>query len=309
MARSSSRFSPVESLGDARTSALQRDVAVLASEIGERNLRADKQLRALVAAREYIAAELARAGYRVRRQHYWARGVAVENLEVELRGTDLAHEIVVIGAHYDTVTSTNGANDNASGVAALLAAARSAAAMKWFRRTVRFVAFCTEEPPFTRTTEMGSWVYARECRRRGEPIVAMLSLETLGYYADAARATHAPFPLNHGSPWRPDFVAVVGNLSSRSVVARVVEAMRQVARLRCKGASLPGMLPGVGSSDHWSFWKEGYSAAMLTDTAWLRYRHYHRPTDTVEKLDYVRLSRATIGVDCAVESLATSSRR
>jgi hypothetical protein len=283
---------------------LERDVAVLAGEIGERHLLDVNCRRALREAREYIAAELVAAGHKLERQSYIVRNAAVENLVVEVPGTDKRGEIIVVGAHYDTADNTPGANDNASRVAALLALARSAARGPARRRTVRFVAFCTEEPPFTRTRAMGSWVYARACRQRGDDIVGMLSLETIGYYEGSHHARHAPFPLNYVSPWRADFLAVLGNLRSRELVAEVVGAFDEAGEVRCKGAALPGVIPGVRSSDQWSFWKEGYRAAMLTDTAWLRYRHYHRPTDTPDKLDYLGLALVTAGVTHALDRLA-----
>ena len=293
---------------DEVTTHLKRDVAVLAGDFGERNLRDSKRRGALQAAREYIAGELAAAGHTVSRQTYVVGDAHAENLEVEVRGTDMADEIIVVGAHYDTAENTPGANDNASGVAALLAIARHPLSGIAWRRTVRLVAFCTEEPPFTRTAEMGSWIYARACRRHGDAIAGMLSLETLGYYADSHHPEHAPFPLRHASPWRPDFLAVLGNLSSRELVAQVVSAFEETANIRCVGAALPGILPGVRSSDHWSFWKEGYRAVMLTDTAWLRYRHYHRPSDTPDKLDFRRLTKVISSVAHALDRLANAER-
>ncbi len=284
---------------------LQRDVGVLASEIGERHLLDVNHRRALREAREYIAGELVGGGHKIRRQSYIVRNAAVENLEVELRGTDKPGEIIVVGAHYDTAENTPGADDNASGVAALLALARTAALAPRRRRTVRLVAFCTEEPPFTRTPAMGSWVYARACRRRGDDIVAMLSLETIGCFGDSHHAPHAPFPLSY-APWHQDFLAVFGNLRSRELVRQIVSAFDEAGEIRCKGVSLPGVLPGVRSSDQWSFWKEGYRAAMLTDTAWLRNRHYHRPTDTPEKLDFLRLALAVSSVNYALDRLAVA---
>ena len=300
---------PVEIAGsDEVTARLKRDVSVLATEIGERNLRDPTRRRALRAAREYIAAELTAAGHTVSRQTYAVGDASVENLEIELRGADKADEIIVVGAHYDTAEHTPGANDNASGVAALLAIARHALSGIGRRRTLRLVAFCTEEPPFTRTAAMGSWVYARACRRHGDAIAGMLSLETLGYYAESHRPKHAPFPLSHASPWRADFLAVLGNLGSRELVAQVVAAFGETAKIRCVGAALPGFLPGVRSSDQWSFWKEGYPAIMLTDTAWLRYRHYHRPSDTSDKLDFPRLCKVTSSVAHALDRLANTER-
>jgi Zn-dependent M28 family amino/carboxypeptidase len=286
------------------TARLKRDISVLADQIGERNLRDPQRRRALEAARDYIAAEFAATCSAVHRQSYVVQKARVENLEIEFPGTDKADEIVVVGAHYDTAANTPGANDNASGVAALLAVARDAARRVGRRRTVRLVAFCTEEPPFTRTPDMGSWVYARACRRRGDAVVGMLSLEMLGCYDDSHRPEHAPFPFNYASPWRADFLAVVGDLASRELVTRIADVFERAGQVRCIGAALPGFLPGVRSSDHWSFWKEGYRAAMLTDTAWLRYRHYHRPSDTPDKLDYGRLGKVTSVVARALDQLA-----
>jgi len=285
---------------------LRRDVTVLASEIGERNLRDEPRRRSLAAAREYIVSELVAAGHAVQRQSYTVRDVAVENIEIELPGKDNEAESIVVGAHYDTAEGTPGANDNSSGVAALLEIARGAAKISREGRTVRLVAFCTEEPPYTRTPVMGSWVYARACRRRRDRLLGMLSLETIGYYARSRRAEHAPFPLNYVSPWRPDFLAVFGNLSSRELVAEVVRSFERQGQVRCKGVVLPGALPGVRSSDQWSFWKEGYRGVMLTDTAFLRYRHYHRPTDTPDKLDFERLAQVTSGAMRAIHRLAMS---
>jgi Zn-dependent M28 family amino/carboxypeptidase len=291
---------------EAMTARVKRDVSVLATDIGERNLRDPARRRALQAAREYIAAELTAAGHAVNRQTYVVGDTAAENLEIEVRGVDKPHEIIVVGAHYDTASKTPGANDNASGVAALLAIAQKGATGLKSSRTIRLVAFCTEEPPFTRTAVMGSRVYARACRRRKDAIVAMLSLEMLGCYDESRGGKHAPFPLRLAAPWRANFLAVVGNLGSRELVGRVVAAFEEENVLPCKGAALPAILPGVRSSDHWSFWKEGYRAVMLTDTAWLRYRHYHQPSDTPDKLDFPRLAKAASGVTRALDRLANA---
>jgi Zn-dependent M28 family amino/carboxypeptidase len=286
-----------------REARLERDVVALAETLGERNLRDAKRRGALIDAREHIVSALGSAGHTVRRQPYFASGEAVQNVEVECRGSDLAQEIVVFGAHYDTAAKTPGANDNASGVATLLEIARNVGALR-LRRTVRLVAFCTEEPPFTRTKEMGSLVHAQAARQRGDHIVGMLSLEMLGCFARDGRARHAPFPLNWVSPWRPDFVAVIGNLRSHALVADVARELHDPEHMRSKSLALPGLLPGVRSSDQWSYWKVGYPAAMITDTAWLRYRHYHRVTDTPEKLDYARMGHVTAGILRALDRLA-----
>jgi len=288
---------------------LKSDVTALSVDIGERNLRDEAHYRRLLLARNFIASRFSNAGLLPRLHRYRAARHEVANIEVELRGTAWPDEVVVIGAHYDSAPRSPGANDNATGVAALLAMAQAFARLgQRPRRTLRFLAFCTEEPPFTHTREMGSHVYARRCRERHERVVAMLSLETLGTYFHGPRAPEAPFPLNLFSPLPGDFLAVVGNLSSRALVKQVEGAFPYDESLRCRGLALPGQLPGVRSSDHVSFWRHGYPAVMVTDTAWVRSRHYHRPTDTIEKLDFPMLARAVSGLEHVTRELAGMPR-
>ncbi|HEU4887324.1 MAG TPA: M28 family peptidase, partial [Thermoanaerobaculia bacterium] len=161
---------------------LRKDVAALC-ELGERSTFIPENLKAAAA---LLDRELTAAGYRVERHTYRVErdGMDVDNLIVEIRGSVRPKEIVVIGAHYDSVTGTEGADDNASGAAVLLALARRFARAKP-ERTLRFVAFVNEEPPHFQTRDMGSWQYAKRCHDRGEHLAAMLSLESLGYYDDA----------------------------------------------------------------------------------------------------------------------------
>jgi len=228
---------------------LKSHVAKLAGEIGERNVYL---IRKLNAAADYIEATFTNAGHVVSRQSYVASGETCYNLEVEIRGTARPDEIVVIGAHYDSVSGSTGANDNGSGVAALLALAKMPALQKP-ARTLRFVAFVNEEPPFFWTTNQGSLVYARRCKERGEKIVAMLSLETIGFYRDERGTQKYPFPLGLFYPSRGNFVAFVGNTASAGLVRRCIKTFRARAAFPSEGGALPGSLPGVGWSDHWSF--------------------------------------------------------
>jgi len=284
---------------------LRRDVSHLTVEIGERNVpnRPDE----LAEAADYIEGRFTAAGYTVSRQAYDVSGRSCCNLEVEIPGAARAgeDEIVIIGAHYDTVYGTPGANDNTSGVAALLALARRFSGRK-IDRTLRFVAFANEEPPFFQTDQMGSRVYACRCRQRGENVVAMLSLETIGYYDDAPGSQKYPPPFGLMYPSEGNFIAFVGNVSSRGLVRRVVEAFRRNEQFPSEGAALPAFVPGVGLSDQWSFWQEGYPAVMVTDTAMFRYPHYHRPTDTVDKVDFDRLARVVRGLDAAITALVSA---
>ena len=279
---------------------LRQYVEALAGRIGERNLR---QYRNLVDAAETIEQALADCGYAVERQEYDVEGRTCVNLAAEIPGADRREEIVVVGGHYDSVLFCPGANDNGTGVAATLALAR---ALSDFRpsRTLRFLCFVNEEPPFFQTANMGSRVYAKRCRQRGENITAMICLETIGYYSDEKGSQHYPPPLGLLYPSTGDFIAFVGNYGSRVLVRQVVGSFRRQAEFPSEGGAVPGVLPGIGWSDHWSFWKEGYPALMVTDTAPFRYPHYHQPTDTPDKIDYERTARVVSGVQAVVRELA-----
>jgi Zn-dependent M28 family amino/carboxypeptidase len=172
---------------------------------------------------------------------------------------------------------------------------------------VRFVAFVNEEPPFFTSGEMGSRVYARACRARNDDIVAMLSLETIGYYSDAPRSQAYPAPFGLLYPDTGNFVTFVANYRSRPLLHQVMSAFRANAQFPSEGAAAPEWIPGVGWSDHWSFWKEGYPGVMVTDTALFRYPHYHTSQDTPEKLDYPRMARVFSGLQQVMRALAESA--
>ena len=279
--------------------ALRRDVVELAEKIGERNV---EKYAALKKAADYVEAELRVAGPVVRHS-YLASGRSCDNLEVEFRGASTPQEIVVVGAHYDSVLHSPGANDNASGVAGLLALARSLAKSAP-ARTLRLVAFVNEEPPHFRTEEMGSRVYARRCRERGDRVVAMLSLETIGCFTDEPDTQKYPAPLGLFYPSQGNFIAFVGNVSSRALVRRCVKTFRAEAAFPSEGAALPSFLPGVGWSDHESFWEHGVPALMVTDTAPFRFPHYHLRSDTPDTIDFERSARVVAGIERVVRELA-----
>jgi Zn-dependent M28 family amino/carboxypeptidase len=251
---------------------LHSHVQTLAGQIGERNIFHHDRL---VMAAEYIRTTLSGAGYEVRLQLYEVAGKICENVEAEVRGSRRPDDIIVIGAHYDSVRGSPGANDNASGVAAMLALA-CAFAKTTPARTLRFVSFANEEPPLFQTEHMGSRVYAKRSRERGEQIVLMLSLETIGYYSDEPGSQHLLFPLNLIYPSTGNFIAFVGNVENGFLVRQLVGSFRQQAQFPSEGGALWGVIPGVGWSDHWAFWKEGFPAVMVTDTALFRYPAYHK---------------------------------
>ncbi|WP_447986147.1 M28 family peptidase [Nitrospira sp. Nam74] len=280
---------------------LRADVHTLAGDIGERNIACFENLQR---AASFIRTSVQSYGLAVSRYTYEVNGRFCDNLEVEMAGPIGRDEIIIIGAHYDSIRGGPGANDNGSGVAALLALARLFAHDR-FGCTVRFVFFVNEEPPYVRTPKMGSLVYARECRRRGERIVAMLSLETIGYFPCLDPPLRDPWPVRTLlRPFQGNFLAVVGNRPSRRLVRDVARWLRQGTRVPIMPVSVPGFLPGVKSSDHWSFWQCRYPALMLTDTAPFRYPFYHTTQDTPDKLSYRALADVVIGLRHAIASLS-----
>ena len=280
---------------------LKHHVAELAGRIGERNVWRPE---AMTDAAAYIRKTLEDAGYAVSLQPFSSRGQTVNNIEAILPGHGAADEIIVVGAHYDSVADSPGADDNASGVAALLELARLLAGTT-LPRTVRFVAFANEEAPFFYGNEMGSNLYAERAQAQGARIEAMLSLETMGYYTDQPGSQRYPFPFSYLYPDTGNFIGFVGNFSSRPLVRQAVGAFRASTGFPSEGVAAPSGMEGIHWSDHWSFWQAGYPAIMVTDTAPFRYPHYHTTADTPEQLDYSSLARVTVGLAEVVRVLAS----
>ena len=285
---------------------LRANVQKLAGEIGERNMW---HYAALNAAADFIEDSFSRAGLRTRRDSYETGGQPCHNIEAEISGSQQGAvvssppPIIIIGAHYDSVFGSPGANDNGSGVAAVLALARRFAGRKT-EHTLRFVAFVNEEPPYFSSGEMGSQVYARRCKERGDEIAAMISLETIGYFSDAPDSQTYPSPgLGLFYPKVGNFIGFVSNVHSRAMLHRVIALFRQHAKIPSEGASLPAFIPGVSWSDQWSFWQHGYPAIMITDTAPFRYPYYHSSNDTPDKLDYDRFTLVVSGMEKVIENL------
>jgi len=281
-------------------SALDRDLTHLAVTIGERNV--DQAPLALGQAADWIEASLAASGYVPQRQTFEIRQVPCSNLEVELVGAREPSAIVLIGAHYDTAYGTPGADDNGSGVVALLALARHYAGMPR-AKTLRFVFFVNEEPPFFWGPDMGSVRYARRSRARNEDIRAMFALETLGHFDEAPGSQRYPFPMSALYPDRGNFVAFVGNTDSRDLVRKSVATFRGTTGFPSEGAALPDKTTGVGWSDHEPFWNQGYPALMVTDTALFRGTHYHTKDDVRAVVDVERLARITVGLERVIDAL------
>jgi hypothetical protein len=287
---------------------LRTHVDRLAGLIGPRHL--GKPV-ALEAAATYIEREFQAFGDAVERQWYEAQNQRTCNLVVERPGTSRSDEIVILGAHYDTVWMTPGADDNASAIAVLIEAARLLRPTS-FRRTVRFVAFTCEEPPHFHLETMGSQIYARACRERNEQIIGMLCLEMVGYFTNAegnqALPPAIPKRLRWLFPRRGDFLAAVGNLRSWRLAWSFRRGFKRAVRFPLFSMVFPEAVHEIRLSDNSSFWDQGYPALMLTDTSFLRNPHYHQPTDTPETLDYERMAQVTLGVAGSLRRLARSQR-
>jgi len=293
------RLPPLTSAQASLREELRRDVEKLAGQIGERNIW---HYQNLTAAADFLEASLAEAGCKVNRQNFQAEKKTCCNIEAQIIGTKHPDRIVIIGAHYDSVYRSPGANDNASAVAAALALARRFADEK-NNRTLRFVFFANEEPPFFQTNQMGSLVYAKSCREKKEKIIAMLSLETIGYYNDKPKSQKYPPPLSLFYPSTADFIGFLGNLSSRKLLHKVVASFRKNCKFPSQAGAYPEFIPGISWSDHCSFWRQDYPAIMVTDTAPFRYPYYHAPEDTPDKINYDSLTRVTTGLQTVITEL------
>ena len=278
---------------------MRTTVEHLAGPLAERHTGAPETLEAAAA---WLEAAWSDQGYEPRSHTFEAHGVETRNVWVELEGATHPEEVLVIGAHYDSFGGMPAADDNASGVALLLELSR-ALFPEEPDRTLRFIAFTNEEPPHFQRETMGSLVQAERSRRAGERIVGMLSLECVGYYRTEAGSQEYP-ALGAFYPDTGDFIAFVGDRSSRAFVRRCIGLFRDQRVLPSEGIAAPSSIPGISWSDHWSYSRAGYPAVMVTDTAPFRNPNYHEPTDTADTLDYERMARLATGLEEVVWELA-----
>lgn len=252
---------------------------------------------------DYIKKVLEDLGLSYELQAYNCQGKSFSNIIVTIPGQKEPKEIFLIGAHYDTVPLTPGADDNASAVAVLLEICRI---LKDYRpgKTLKLVFFVLEEPPHFRTSYMGSYVYAKKAREMNEQIFGMISLEMLGYYNDTRGGQTFPLPLmNFFYPTVPNFIAVVGNLKSKKLVKQIEAAVKKSSSIPVETLSTIKFVPGVDFSDHASFWRMGYPAVMITDTAFYRNPHYHTPGDTIDTLNFEKMAEVLKGLIQAAKDL------
>lgn len=251
---------------------------------------------------DYVGREFEQAKGVVTEQSYQVGGKTYRNVIAQF-GPDTSERIVV-GAHYDTAGPFPGADDNASGIAGLIELARLLGQAALPMR-VELVAFSLEEPPYFRTQQMGSAVHATSLVKQGVRVRAMLSLEMLGYFNDAAGSQKFPASfLTAFYPSQGNFIAVVGTFSEGLLVRRVKVAMLEASPLPVFSIAAPRFVPGVDFSDHLNYLQAGYGALMITDTAFYRNPNYHAPSDRPETLDYKRMAMVISGVYFAILALA-----
>jgi Peptidase family M28 len=277
---------------------LERDVRILSIDFAPRDY---SHVGNLDRSADYIHGQLQSAGAQVSEQGFNVNGRVYRNV-IGKFGPDQGERIIV-GAHYDGEGLKPAADDNASGVAGLLELARLVGQTNP-ERTVEFVAYSLEEPPFFRTPEMGSAFHAARVQKEGVNVRAMFSLEMIGFFSDTPGSQRFPNPVIE--PFYPstgNFIAVVGNLGQMRLVRRVKGAMAGAAPLRVCSINAPAWIPGIDFSDHLNYNNAGFPAIMVTDTAFYRNSAYHTPGDTADRLDYNRMAMVVEQVHAAVKEL------
>jgi Zn-dependent M28 family amino/carboxypeptidase len=268
--------------------------------LGERTLVKYENLNS---AREYINDRFMRYGYNPVEETYTVDKKIVANISAEIPGKEKPEEIILVGAHYDTVENTAGADDNASGIAGLLELSRLAAGAD-FKRTVRFTAFTLEEPPYFSTEEMGSMVNAAGCRKRNEDIRVMICLEMIGYGGKNIRQKYPPGWECGNYPKNGDFLSVVTLPSSSEYAHLFKKVYNSSAAKKIHDIIAPASVPGISHSDHFSFIRNEFSAIMLTDTGFYRNDNYHGSEDTLDTLNFSFLADNIINISKALTVLA-----
>ena len=272
---------------------IKQDVEALASTDEARNYQ---NIHALNQAADYIKSEWEKLGVEVTEQKFNAVGLEYKNLICSFGPKDA--ERIIVGAHYDVCDEQEGADDNASGVAGILEIARL---LKEHNPTLKYridlVAYSLEEPPFFRTELMGSHVHAQSLRQNEIPVRAMVCLEMIGYFSEEKGSQDYPLGLlKLFYPNKGNFITVVGKLRDGGITRQVKKNMIEGSDIDVRSINAPTSLPGIDFSDHLNYWKFGYRAIMVNNTAFYRNKNYHEVTDTPETLDYQKMAEVIEGV-------------
>lgn len=282
---------------------LREDVATLATRFHPRDWRHTGNLDRCA---DFVAQRFGAAGAVVEYQGYAVQGREYRNV-IGRFGAGGGPRIVV-GAHYDTYGEMPGADDNASGVAVLLALAELVGAHAP-DLAVDLVAYTLEEPPFFDTPHMGSAVHAASLAAGQSACLGVIVLEMVGFFSDEPGSQGYPSPLLRLMyPGRGDFIAVVSRWDQGGWIRTVKAAMQGTTALPVHSLRSPSFVPGIDLSDHMSYWPHGIPSLMVTDTAFYRNPFYHTPDDTPEKLDYRRMAQVAVAVFEALRTLGTRAR-
>ncbi len=258
--------------------------------IGERSVRVPDNLAKTA---NYIQSFYEAIGLTVYTEPYDYQELTVANVVANISSNTRPGRRYLVGAHYDSVAGTVGADDNASAIAVQLEIARNLKILfdqKQYDMSVKFVSFALEEPPAYGTKYMGSRVYAKKARQEQEKIDGMICLEMVGYTCHEPGCQTYLLPLRFmGFPKEGNFIGIVSNFKSGGFaedLLRSFETNKELPVVKLRVPFNGWIIPSVRLSDHASFWDQGYKAVMVTDSAFLRNPHYHLPSDTMEKLDY-----------------------
>ncbi len=275
---------------------LYEHILYLTQDIGERSIRYPNNLKRTA---EYITDFYQSFDLTVDLESYNYKNLDVHNIITQIEGEAKDGKHFLLGAHYDSVSGSVGADDNASAIAVQLETARYLQKLQLIPNKVSFVSFALEEPPVFGTPYMGSKVHAKGLKKSKEEIDGMLCLEMIGYTCHQPGCQDYPITTKRLSKSIGDFIAVVGTGGSKYLSAEVAKAFRFNPNLPVLKINVPlkgYLFPPVRMSDHASFWDEGYKAVMITDSAFYRNPHYHKKTDTIDTLNFEFMAELTKGL-------------
>ncbi|MCB1215096.1 MAG: M28 family peptidase, partial [Deltaproteobacteria bacterium] len=250
----------------------------------------------------YIEKELKPYTNNLQIQSYTAQDKTFKNIIAHFKGNSSQAKLYVIGAHYDAYQGLPGADDNASGIAGLIELARILSESP-IQDSVELVAYASEEPPYFRSEDMGSFRHAQKLKNQQKEIELMVSLEMIGYFSDQDGSQDYPLAfLKYFYPKQGNFIALVSNFKNMGALRKFKTKFKKHSEIPVYSLNAFSLVPGIDFSDHYSYWQEDYPALMLTDTAFYRNKAYHTGQDTPDRLDYERMAKVIDGLYYALQS-------
>jgi len=298
--RPETALAPLDRAGERLRDDLLFHVEHLSLKIGPRNVSKGDTLEQ---AAGYIENALSSMGYQPQTQEWVLHGKTLRNVWVDVPGTMVLNELVVVAAHYDSYRSSPGADGNGSGVAALLELAERLRGEE-LHRTVRMLFFVNGEMPWVGTDECGSQRFLEQVTARSERVIGALFLDSVGVYSSEEGSQEFPFPLSLVYPRSGHFLAVFSDTSNRSAVVAFIDKWQTQSRFPVQGGAMPTWFPGSPNSGYTAFLDAGWPAVVLTDTAGHRYADSGTVYDKHSRLDYVALSHIVLSLTRVVADMA-----